>query len=59
MNPKGDAEVGVQVLHSRNEFDFYHGVSKLEKVDPLKDELCSIFRNGTFAGGGGNGDGEN
>lgn len=34
--------------HSRNEFDVYHGVSELRKVDETKDPRCSIFQNGSF-----------
>lgn len=33
---------------SRNEFDLYHGISELEKVDATEDERCSIFQNGSF-----------
>lgn len=34
--------------HSRNEFDVYHGISELRKVDATQDPRCSIFQNGTF-----------
>lgn len=33
---------------SRNEFDVYHGISTLRRVNPLQQRLCSIFENGTF-----------
>jgi len=33
---------------SRNEFDVYHGISTLTKVDPLGQPLCSVFEDGTF-----------
>lgn len=35
---------------SRNEFDVYHGISELRKVDPTEDPRCSVFENGTFTG---------
>jgi hypothetical protein len=35
--------------HSRNEFDVYHGLSTLRKVDETQDPRCSIFQNGSFA----------
>lgn len=31
---------------SRNEFDVYHGFSKLTRVDETKDPACSIFEDG-------------
>jgi hypothetical protein len=36
--------------HSRNEFDVYHGVSTLRKVDERQDPRCSVFENGSFEG---------
>jgi hypothetical protein len=47
---------------SRNEFDVYHGISKLTKVDEKKDPRCSIFEEGvkhpqTPTGGGGSASG--
>jgi hypothetical protein len=33
---------------SRNEFDTYHGFSKLTKVDETQDPLCNCFQNGKF-----------
>lgn len=33
---------------SRNEFDVYHGISELKKVDETQDPRCSIFQNGSF-----------
>lgn len=34
---------------SRNEFDVYHGFSKLTKVDETRDEACSTFEDGKTA----------
>lgn len=33
---------------SRNDFDFYHGFSKLTRVDETKDPACSTFEDGEF-----------
>lgn len=33
---------------SRNEFDIYHGFSKLTRVDETKDLACSTFEDGEF-----------
>ena len=33
---------------SRNEFDIYHGISTLTRVNPSADPLCSVFENGSF-----------
>ena len=33
---------------SRNEFDIYHGFSKLTRVDETQDPACSIFEDGEF-----------
>jgi hypothetical protein len=38
----------VWTCFSRNDFGFFHGASELRKVDETKDELCSVFQNGSF-----------
>ncbi len=35
---------------SRNEFDVYHGFSKLTKVDETKDQACNTFEDGKHRG---------
>jgi hypothetical protein len=43
-----DPTPSTWTCHSRNEFDVYHGVSTLSKVDETKDPRCSSFENGSF-----------
>lgn len=43
-----DPTPSAWTCHSRNEFDAYHGVSKLTQVDETKDPRCSFFENGSF-----------
>lgn len=37
----------VWTCFSRNEFDVFHGLSKLSRVDETKDPRCSFFEDGT------------
>jgi hypothetical protein len=39
----------VWTCFSRNDFGQIHVRSELKKVDETKDELCSVFQNGSFA----------
>jgi hypothetical protein len=39
----------VWTCFSRNDLPFFHGPSELTKVDGAKDELCSVFQNGSRA----------